>query len=228
MRLEGLSPADIRQLLRLANNEKLKFLGNTPLAVNLMSDASAGSYVAAPPASGKISIVHFASISSQQHGDVDKNVQNAERQGAAFIVKCVERELESADSTGNNAISISIARTELPRVNSSVESLKDVFARHFPVGSRIWVHVDEHANAQMCPRSYHQPDDPGATFSRGALKTLAKVPIVAAIATYTVRPLAIPRAAFSAVNCRVPMALPPFDLDQLLQHVPEFHEWCTR
>eukprot|EP01031_Cornospumella_fuschlensis_P031072 gene31072-37553_t len=194
-------------------------------------------YVAAPPASGKTSSIlpaflsstgmkdggtHYLYMAFNNNGcrsfsldsDLDRNVQNAEKQGAAFIVKCVEHLLESA----NYAISIPL--TKLPRVNSSVESLKDVFARHFPAGSRIWVHVDEHA--QMCPRSYHQPDDPGAAFSRGALKTLAKVPMVTVIATYTERPLAIPPAASSSVICRVPVALPPVDLDQLLQHVPEF------
>ena len=78
--------------------------------------------------------------------------------------------------------------------------------------AKILIHVDEHR--KMCSRS-KKKNDPGASFYKSAMKTLAKIPGVTVIATYVYKP-DLPYTTNSDV-CRASVGLPPFDIERVMK-----------
>ena len=132
--------------------------------------------------------------------------RKAEKQGAAFILKCVTLLL-----SGDGPREISVEEHCITRCPTG--DLKKLIHQSFGPDSKVLFHVDEHR--KMCSRS-GDADDPGACFSRGAMETLAAVGTV--VATYIEPPPARAGLESSSV-CRQPVALPCLDLEKILTHV---------
>ena len=191
-------------------------------------------YVCAPAMSGKTTSVLPAFLESKvfthylylafdnnndrqfklsPHKPMDDNVC-AERQGAAFAYECVRKLIQEPDKQGPHDIEIEVDGTsrELPTEQVSVDKLKTLLGSHFGEQSCILFHVDEHR--KMCKRGGAK-DDPGVSFARSAMQTLAKAGIV--VATYT-DPPSVPTLGSSGV-CRSPVFMPQVDIQKMLQHL---------
>jgi len=192
-------------------------------------------YVCAPAASGKTTSVlpafleskfftHYLYIAFDNNNDRQfqlspykpmDDTSCAEEQGAAFAYECVRKLVQEPDKQGPHKIKIEVdgKRRELPTEKVSVDDkLKTLLGYHFGEQSCILFHVDEHR--KMCERG-DAKNDPGASFARGAMQTLAKVGIV--VATYT-DPPSVPALGSSGV-CRSPVFMPQVDIQKILQHL---------
>ena len=78
--------------------------------------------------------------------------------------------------------------------------------------ANILFHVDEHRN--MCKRT-SEVNDPGASFSKGAMETLAACGTV--VATYIDKPDFLNAYGTSSDVCRYPIGLPPIDIENLMK-----------
>ena len=80
--------------------------------------------------------------------------------------------------------------------------------------ANVLFHVDEHRN--MCKRTSEE-NDPGASFSEGAMKTLAACGTV--VATYIDKPDFFKPYGTSTSSgvCRYPIGLPPIDIENLMK-----------
>ena len=138
----------------------------------------------------------------------------AERQGAAFAYECVRKLIKEPDKQGPHNIEIEVddESRELPTQDVSSDKLKKLLASHFGEQSCILFHADEHR--KMCERGAAE-NDPGISFCRGAMQTLAKAGIV--VATYT-SPPSVPALGSSGV-CRRPIPMPQLDVQKLFQHL---------
>ena len=186
-------------------------------------------YVCAPAGSGKTSSIlpaflqseftHYLYIAFANSNNCKFSLtpsapfddqEKAYNQGAAFALACVNMLLMKTKLQA-----ISILPTELISQEAATKRLKAMIRKHFGALSHVLFHVDEHR--KMCDRSDRE-HDPGASFSRGAMQTLAGAGTV--VATYTEPPYmpAIGAEASSEV-CRLPVALPCLDVDKVLQHV---------
>ena len=73
--------------------------------------------------------------------------------------------------------------------------------------AKVLFHVDEHR--KMCDRT-SDIDISAASFCKGAMETLAEVPLARVVATCTEKP-DLPQLEYSEV-CRYPVGIPPFDI----------------
>jgi hypothetical protein len=200
-------------------------------------------YVSAPTASGKTASVlpaflgsetatHYLYIPFSNNGNYHFKADPgtiettdpclAELQGEAFMVQCVKNLLE-----GKRGDRIPILNKEdiyqggtSTQVGRYEKELEAYLIEKLGADAHIWFHVDEHR--KMIDREYEseQKTKAAAAFSRGAMQVLTFSKANRVIATYTEPPTEIPSAASSAV-CRVPVALPRLDIDQVLQYVPQ-------
>lgn len=147
----------------------------------------------------------------------DPNI--ARRQGAAFIVSSVEILLQDPDNIKKYTIPL---EENPPTLQESLEKLQWLFlSTSFPVGSTVWLHVDEHA--KMCDR-WDYMDAMGANFSRGAMETtLASIPNAYVIATYIDRPSGVPAPGSSSGVSRNPIPLVQMKVDLLFKSIPELN-----
>jgi hypothetical protein len=139
-------------------------------------------------------------------------------QGAAFIVDCVKKFLEEpVGDTGRRTYKIRLVdESTVPTVDECLEELLNYLNEKFGTNAKYCFHVDEHR--QMCYRE--ESEESGASFSRGAMQTLAQIPNATVIGTYTDIPREVPPIHSSTV-CRLGIPLPPLDMDQVMEEVPE-------
>ena len=194
-------------------------------------------YLAAPPASGKTSSVlvgflasaercteksltHYFYLAFANNGfnnfcfrqaDLSDDVEVAEAQGTAFIFECLKLLLNA--NLGEHVVSI----PRPPQKGETFATMRQFLDNKLPAGI-ILLHLDEHRN--MC--NVLAKKDQSAAFRRGALSTLAAVPRVRVIATYTDLPVEIHGDASSGV-CREPVALPTPDVDEIMRTVDELN-----
>ena len=192
-------------------------------------------YLAAPTGYGKTSLIlpvflrstkrkdligfsHYIYIAFENNASgtfsfsshLNKDNALAENQGA-FIVKCVETIL--TNQTGRD-INVDMDDDTLA-MYSPKEKLRELISK-LSSGDRkakVLFHVDEHR--KMCPRT-NEENDPGASFSKGAMETLAAYGTV--VATYTDKPDYLsPIGTYPVPVCRYPIGLPPIDIENLMK-----------
>jgi hypothetical protein len=105
---------------------------------------------------------------------------------------------------------VHIPENPKPFVEEYVEELESYLDEKLGKDHSIWFHVDEHS--KMCDR--RPRSEGGAAFLRGAMETLALIRNAKVVATCTARP-AVPVITSSGV-CRIPIALPLLDVNQLI------------
>ena len=146
--------------------------------------------------------------------DLYKNELLAEFQGAAFIVECVKNILADQEIKGKKStIKIDMDEESLRKYDSQKEI--DEILSKLSSGERqakILFHVDEHR--KMCTRT-NDENDPGASFSKGAMETLAMAKNSFVVATYIDVPDSLP--ATSSQVCRYPVGLPPIDIENIME-----------
>lgn len=142
-----------------------------------------------------------------------------EKQGAFFILKCLAMYFDNQSGTVNISHecccgdSDSAEPPNIHVVKSDLEALLDSMA---PGGRRL-IHVDEHHSMLS-----HENQSEAATFRRGALQTLAEIPGVVVVATYTKILTELDPAGSSKV-CRYPVAVPLLDIDAMAESMPQFN-----
>ena len=197
-------------------------------------------YFAAPPSSGKTcSILPAFLRSAEREGgfthyiyiafdnnenrifkaspfEPDRDLVVANRQGAAFITKCLENILNDQESGGSCLIDI----TKEDIDNKALKYMGELVSKLSKGGKepRILIHVDEHR--KMCERT-NKENDPGAEFSKGAMAALVmptkhinEYPVTV-VATCTDAPDFSYQLTSSV--CRVPVPLPPFDIERVMK-----------
>ena len=150
--------------------------------------------------------------------DNDKNV--AYKQGAAFIINCLEKILHDQEPIDGE-----IDINEKDSGGKAIKYMEELISKLSKGGkkTRILFHVDEHRD--MCERTGKKRDT-GADFSRGVMSTLVmadpekecdeSLPIpITVIATYTDIP-DLPYKSTSGV-CRSPLGLPPIDIERVMK-----------
>eukprot|EP00971_Amphidinium_carterae_P147826 2930115-Amphidinium_carterae.1 len=129
-------------------------------------------------------------------------------QGAAFISSVMKILLDEPDRQGPHEIPVASGPVEVESVTAYLESK---LGKDF----QCLVHLDDE-HTKMCDRSGKN----GARFSYGAISTLAGVPGVTVVATYTEPPYNLPAMDSSAV-CRSAVAKPTFDIHRAVREVPD-------
>ena len=144
-------------------------------------------------------------------GKIDEDEEVAKAQGAAFMLECFEI-LLNIDNKGEM---IKICKNP-PTLRETKEKFATLFSRFGE--ANILVHLDEHR--KMCTEdSINPPSLTSRNFRRGAFYSIARAKRVNVVATYINRP-EIPSSQSSQV-CRIPVTLPPIDLDLLAEDVEE-------
>mmetsp|Transcript_25691 Transcript_25691/g.102478 ORF Transcript_25691/g.102478 Transcript_25691/m.102478 type:complete len:471 (+) Transcript_25691:621-2033(+) len=229
-------PEDINDMAgRLERNAKEEYtLGKSPdiraLVWYISGPSGSGKTVSVLPAflasaekdggvSGTGGFTHYLYLACANNGKrnfcfeeetLSNSKRTAEAQGAFFMLEClkllVDAELRQhiLDSDGDP-----------PAQNETQSAMIDFFNRTFPNG-KVLVHIDEHR--KMCMKD----DMPAqsAAFRRGAMTTLAGVPQVTAVSTYTAIPDEVPPEGSSEV-CRGPLVKPWLDVDDVVKDVDE-------
>ena len=186
-------------------------------------------YVCAPAASGKTTSVlpaflesgftHYLYIAFDNNNGRQFKLSpskpiadcvSAEDQGAAFAVECLRTLLLQPEKKGPHKIEI--GHKDLPSKEHSTKELKELLDLHLNDQHRVLFHVDEHR--KMCDR-HETKDDPGASFSRGAMLALASCGTV--VATYVEPLYALPPLGSSEL-CRKPVAMAQVDVEKFLQY----------
>lgn len=134
----------------------------------------------------------------------------AEEQGAAFMVQCVKNLLERPDDDKSYEVAIPPVHELKDSIEAYVEELQEYLSENLGKECLVWFHIDEHR--KICDAT---PDSPGgAAFSRGALEVLIMLGPAFVVVTCTVLP-DFP-AIGSSGTCRMPIALPPLDVNQVI------------
>jgi hypothetical protein len=198
-------------------------------------------YLSAPAASGKTSSIlpaflrsterdggftHYLYLSFDNNNfrfyrlAPDIEFADPENQGSSFILKCLKHLLEEQEVSEEGPFYIQPDEGPLNGRALEKEIVKYLEQIASPA-SRILLHLDEHR--KMCPRERTDSDEkcPGALFSRGAMQSLARVPSVTVVATYTKQP-PLPPLGSSGV-CRYPVSLPCLDMETVMKEIPELN-----
>jgi hypothetical protein len=197
-------------------------------------------YISAPSKSGKTSSVLPAFLKSENSScylylafannkgrnfellnkDITtKNLDIAERQGAAFMVECVKQLLDELPVEDCYQC-IPLSDSVYDKIEIYIDELQNYLNKKLGDDAVIWFHVDEHR--KMCNREYNPRG--GAAFSRGALSVLARIKNANVIASY-VEPLTTLKPmdpiGISSEVCRMPIPLPAIDVDEVMEKVDE-------
>jgi len=137
---------------------------------------------------------------------------NYYEQGAFFMLEFLKmffrNEFGEAyiENTGSGSVpSLLLIQTEMKKVLKS----------NAPQG-RCLIHLDEHRSMLR-----HADEKEAALFRKGAIETLAEIPGVIIVATYTKVLTEVDPAGSSKV-CRYPVAVPLLDIDAMTRSIPEF------
>ena len=190
-------------------------------------------YLAAPTASGKTSSILHAFLNHLEKGgncshylymsfannnrryysyysdenNISTHQVDAEKQGASFVYHCLKHLLDESPCAEGP---FCIPCAPLDDVSNK---LKYLLCDRCGNDSKILVHLDEHH--RMLPSSGKKQ----AHFRRGALGTLAELPNVEVVATYTERPRI--EASHSSAVCRYPVSLPSVDIKKVMEKFEE-------
>lgn len=137
------------------------------------------------------------------------NLNTAFKQGAEFMLKCLEDAINNPSRQGVREIPLNDKPSSS---EATLQAFENLFAKF---NGRILIHIDEHRG--MCDRV----EDPlaGANFSSGAMSVLSRTPRVTVLSTYTNMPPLPP--LHSSQTCRDPVSVPTLDVDAMMQAFPE-------
>eukprot|EP00038_Savillea_parva_P005186 m.149634 g.149634 ORF g.149634 m.149634 type:complete len:654 (+) comp11672_c0_seq2:1188-3149(+) len=199
--------------------------GQRKLAKYVCSPSSAGKTSSIIPAFLEGDFTHYLYLAFANNNNrnfvVDppnpnSNNNVAEEQGAAFAVECMRILLEEPHKEGPYKVP---RDDNPPPVKDSRDALTQLLIKHLGEDSQPLIHVDEHK--RMCNHNKTVENDPGASFSRGAMEALAYAHTSTLVATFTEPPPLSPFA--SSKVCRHPVALPRVDIDEVMQYLANDH-----
>lgn len=137
---------------------------------------------------------------------------NPEELGASFIYNCLHILLHGTDQRGPHKITCHNDEPTKVVVNEYLQNIAGPDNQ-----PTILFHLDEHR--KMCNQKSGNSDEDckGAKFSKGAMQTLADMPMVTVVATYTQRPPFPPESSSSV--CRSPVVKPCLNVDAAMEKV---------